>query len=308
MKTGTGHTDKNIFTGITLAVVATLIWSGNFIIARRVFGQIPPVSLAFFRWLTATIIMLPIGYRGVSREYAFIRKRWSYFIWAAFTGVTVFNTLVYIAGHSTTAINLSLIGTTSSPIMAIFLARVFLKERIGIYKVIGMILCITGILFLLSGGSWGRLMRFHFSRGDIWVLLAGFTFAVYSVLVRRKPAGVSPNSFLLVIFTLGTLLLLPFFLVEWFSSPPIKWDAWLLGDILFLGLGASVISFYCWNRAIAYLGAGRTSLFGNLIPIFSSLEAVFILGEIFTPIHAFSMVLVFAGLILANLKSVVRTR
>jgi drug/metabolite transporter (DMT)-like permease len=296
-------TDKNIFAGIMLAILATLIWSGNFIIARGVYNQIPPVSLAFYRWLSATVILLPFGYRSFIREKGLFVSSWRYFVWTALTGVSIFNTLVYIAGHSTTAINMALIGTTSSPVFAIVLAYIFLKERIGIYKVLGLFLCLAGILFLLSQASWQRLLGFRFSTGDTWMLLAGLTFAVYSVMVRKKPAGMSPVTFLLIVFTIGTFFLLPFYLYETLTTVPVHWTYRLLFAVLFLGMGASVISFYCWNRAIGKLGAARTSLFGNLIPIFSSLEAALFLCERFTWVHAVSMILVFAGLLLANIKS-----
>ena len=74
----------------------------------------------------------------------------------------------------------------------------------------------------------------------------------------------------------------------------------LLLIILYLGLGTSVISYLCWNIAIGKLGAGRTALFGNLIPVFSSMEAALILNEKFTKVHIVSMLLTFSGIIIAN--------
>ncbi len=186
--------------------------------------------------------------------------------------------------------------------MAIILARIFLKEKIGLLKIIGIVFCIIGIIYLLSKGNFQNLSSFRFSAGDVWVLVAAFCFAVYNTMVKRKPVSISSINFLFVVFTLGTILLVPFFIWEFLNSQPVGWDMNLLLIILYLGLGASVISFLCWNVAIRKMGAGRTAMFGNLIPIFSTLEAVILLHEQFTLIHIISMVLVITGLLLANLR------
>lgn len=288
------------YTGIGLALLAVIIWSGNFTIARGIFRQIPPVSLAFYRWSLATLIILPFAWRAFRKEWPIVKQQGQYLFWVSLTGIAIFNTFVYIGAHYTSAINLALIGTTSSPVFAVILAKIFLKEKIGVGKAIGIMLCLAGVLFLLSKGEWRNLLYLRFTAGDAWVLLAGFSFAVYTTLTKKKPATISPMNFLFLTFSIGTLLLLPFYIREITQTAPVAWNGRLLLVILFIGLGASVISFMCWNSAVAKLGAGRTSLFGNLIPVFTSLEAVFFLDEKFTGIHITSMVLVFVGIVLAN--------
>ena len=129
---------KNIYTGISLAALAALIWSGNFIVARGVYKEIPPISLAFYRWLFASIILFPFAYKQFKNDWKIIKQSWHYLFWVSLTGIALFNTFVYVGGHYTSAINLALIGTTSSPIMANILARIFLKEKIGWFKIIGI--------------------------------------------------------------------------------------------------------------------------------------------------------------------------
>lgn len=292
---------KPIVAGVILAIIATLIWSGNFIIARSVIHDIPPVTLAFYRWLTASLLMLPLAWKQIPGEWPLVKKNPAYFFLTALTGIALFNTFVYIAGHYSPAINLALIGTTSSPIMAILLARVFLKEKITGWRVAGLTLCIAGILYLLSAGSFQKLVTLQFGRGDAWILAGALAFAIYNIQVRKKPAGISAQHFLLVIFSVGTLLLFPFTLFEQAQNPPIAWNWSLMAVILYLGLGTSVIAFLCWNAAILRLGAARTALFGNLIPIFSSLEALLLLKENITYLHLVSGLLVIGGLVLANL-------
>jgi len=293
---------KQVITGILVAILATFIWSWNFVLARGIYKEIPPVSLAFYRWLTATLLILPFAWPAFRKEWPVVKKSLPYFLLAAATGISIFNTFIYIGARYTTAINLALIGTTSSPVFSVLFARIFLKEKIHAPRVAGLLLCITGILFLLAKGDWHNLLHLSFTRGDTWVLGAGLAFAIYNTMVKRKPAAVTPVNFLFVVFALGTLLLLPFYIRESAGAAPVIWKMNTLLIILYLGLGASVICFWIWNIAIRNLGAGRAAIFGNLIPVFSTTEAVFILGEQINQVHLISFGLVIAGLLLANLR------
>jgi drug/metabolite transporter (DMT)-like permease len=165
-----------------------------------------------------------------------------------------------------------------------------------------MLVCIAGILLLLSKGSFETLLNFRFTKGDWWVLAAALTFAVYNTMVKKKPKEMHPVNFLFTIFLIGTLFLLPFYIAELNSKGGISINIANLGSILYIGLGASVICFLIWNKTISLLGTGRTALFGNLIPVFSSIEAVLLLNEKITHIHIISFILVVTGLIIANMR------
>lgn len=295
---------KNTFyQGIALALIAVIIWSGNFIIAKALAHQIPPISLAYFRWLTACALLVPFAWQNMKADWSKVKKQWLLLLFTALTGITLFNTFVYVAGNTTTAINMALIGTTSSPVFATILAAIFLKETITLQRIFGMILCITGIILLLSKGKVHSLLKFNFQTGDWWILLAGFTFAIYNVLVRKKSVYFSALGFLGWIFVIGTILLTPAFLVElnYWGLPPFQTST--IGSILYLGLGTSVISFLCWNAAINRMGTATTALFGNLIPLFAAAEAVLLLNEAFGMLHLWSAVLLISGLIIANLQN-----
>jgi drug/metabolite transporter (DMT)-like permease len=293
---------KQLYIGIGLAVLATIVWSGNFIVARAVADKIPPISLAFYRWVTASLIMIPLAWKKFNEEKQVVFDNKKYIFWVSLSGVTVFNTLVYFAGHYSPAINLALIGTTSSPVFSIVLAAIFLKERITSLRIVGLLLCIAGIIYLIAQGSWEKLKAFHFSEGDVFILSGALAFAIYNIFVRKKPKGISAMSFLFVIFSTGAILLLPFFIYEVLNTPAVNWDINLALIILYLGVGTSVIAFLCWNVAISRLGAARTALFGNLIPIFASIEAVLLLDEKVTMIHLISGITVITGLVIANLR------
>ncbi len=295
-------TPRPILIGISFAILATLIWSGNFIIARDAIHSIAPITLAFYRWLTATIILLPFAWKDLPAAINIVKKNKLYFFITATTGVTMFNTFVYIAGHYSSAINMALIGTTTSPIITVTLAAIFLNERITAVRILGMVICLAGILLLLSNGNIDKLLSFSFTKGDWWILAAALSFAIYNTMVKKKPREMSSTHFLFICFLLGTLLLVPFYLFELNNSGGFKLSIKNISFILYLGLGTSVIAFLCWNAAIIRLGSGRTALFGNLIPVFSAIEAVLLLNEEVTWVHFGSFFLVIGGLIVANMS------
>jgi drug/metabolite transporter (DMT)-like permease len=294
--------NKNLLIGFGFAMITIVIWSGNYVIARGIAHQIPPISIAFFRWSTASFFILLIGWKKFIQQKEILFQHKSYLFFTALTGVTLFNTFIYVAGHFTEAINLVLIATTAAPIFITIFSALILKEKINAFRMIGMLLCIAGILILLSKGSWQKLMQLHFGTGDLWILASAFTFSIYSILVKKRPATISPMSFLVSIFITGTLVLLPFYLMEVHYTEPLHWTNGMFLTVLYLGIGNSVIGFLCWNASIARIGPARTSLFSNLMPVFSTIEAVLILGEQFTIIHLISGLVVISGLVIANLK------
>src|SRR5260221_9371713 len=223
---------KNILSGIGLAVLAALIWSGNFVIARGIYKQIPPVSLAFYRWTTASIFILPFSIKYLKAEHTFILKSWKLILFAAMTGITMFNTFIYIGAHYTSAINLALIGNTVSPVTSVILAAIFLKEKLNGLKIAGMILCVSGILFLLVRGDFTNLLSLRFSSGDGWMILAALSFAIYNILARKKPPEISFLGFLSATFIAGTIMLFPFYLIE-AQHQSFSWNSNLLYIMLY---------------------------------------------------------------------------
>jgi drug/metabolite transporter (DMT)-like permease len=293
--------DRDLYLkGVGLALLAVVLWSGNFIVARGLNKTVPPVSLAFFRWLFATVLLLPIALSSVVRQRTLFLPHWRHFCLAALTGVSIFNTFIYVAGKYTTATNLALIGTTASPLFVLFLSALVLKNKPGRPQLMGAFICLSGILLLLTKGRLENLLAFRFSEGDLWVLAAALSFAIYTLLVRRKPQELSSTAYLFVVFLVGTLFLLPAWIVEQSLVPSFDWNLSIFLVFLYLGLGASVISFLAWNGAIHRIGPTRTALFGNLIPVFSSIEAVLILGEEFTWVTILSMGVILLGIVVAN--------
>jgi len=298
----TFNNKSNTITGIGLAVLAAVIWSGNFIIARSISPIVPPVTLAFLRWFFATLIIAPIAWNKFQQEKQIIWQNKGYFLLTSFMGFTCYNVFLYIAGHYTTAINLALIGSVAAPIFAVVIAKIIFKEHVPFQRVTGLALCIIGIIVLIAQGSLQRLIMFRFAIGDLWSLLGALTFAIYNNLTKYKPKGVSDLGFLFTVFTFGTTMLIPFVIAEHIIIPTaIPFNVTVVSNVAYLSIGCSVLSYLFWNRSIHLIGPSRTVLFGNLIPILSTIEAVVLLGEQFTSIHIISGIIVLIGLIIANI-------
>ena len=294
------HQHQPLLIGFLCALAATVIWSGNFVVARGLMDQVPPITLAFLRWLVATAVFLPFAVKPIQREWPLVWQHKGFILALAMPGVALFNTLIYVASHTTTAMNLSLI-TITFPVFVIVLARIFLKEAIGFNKLAGIVLVIIGVVVLVSGGDWQRLASLTLSAGDGWMLLAAICFAGYSLMMKFAPKGISGWSLQFASFVPGLLMLLPFCLYELyqqsFSVMSINTGAW--GAIFYVGVMASFLAYLVWGRAIAILGPVRSSLVYYTLPVFSGLLAWLLLGENITIVHLLSMGLILSGVVIA---------
>ena len=287
--------------GYLFAIGATALWSGNFIIARGLNESIPPVSLAFWRWVVAVIVFLPFALKPLIAQRDVLKENIGYLAITSLLGITTFNTLIYLAGHTTTALNLSLISITF-PVFIIILSRLFFGEQITINKGIGIILVATGIVLLVTRGNVSSLVNISFAIGDVWMLNAAIIFAVYSILIRHKPAGLSIWSFQLSTFIIGLVFLFPFFLWEYTISPAIVFDAKTVGSILYVGIFASLSAFVLWNKAIMVIGPTKAGMIYYTLPLFSGALAYLILQENISMVHLYSALLIVSGILTANFE------
>ena len=293
--------NTNNLSGYIFALAATALWSGNFIVARNLSTTIPPVSIAFWRWTVALLVFTPFALRKVIKDWPILKNHLPYLIFTAFIGVTVFNTLIYIAGHTTTVINLSLI-SISFPIFIIILSRFLFREKITFPKIIGIILVGFGVIVIITKGSLALLLQLEFFIGDIWMLLAAIIFAVYSILLKKKPADINILSFQYITFAMGLAMLLPFYLIELSIVPPTVFTSEAIYSIVYIGIGASLMAFILWNKAIATIGPVKSGMIYYTIPLFSGLLAFLILKEELGIIHLYSASLIILGILLSNYK------
>jgi drug/metabolite transporter (DMT)-like permease len=242
--------------------------------------------------------MFPFAYKNFKNELPIFKQNKTYFFLMGLVGIAIYNSLIYTAGHYTTAINMALIGSIIHPIVATVLAAIVVQEKLHWKNISGIILGIIGILLLVSKGDINNIMQFKFATGDLWMVAAGCCFGTYNVFVKKMPVGISSNSFLLCIFAIGAIILLPFSLYEMTYVQPIQFSVQFLLIILYIGIGNSTIAYFLWNSAISKLGVGKTALFGTLIPLLSSIEAVFVLNETFTLFQAISGLIILSGIII----------
>ncbi len=250
------------------------------------------------RWTIATICMFPFAYKNLKKEWPIFKAHKIYFFWMGLIGFSVYNTLIYTAGHYATAINMALFGSTVHPIVAALLAAYFVNEKLHWRNITGIVLGVIGTVYLLTKGQLSNILNFQIGTGDLWMICAGCCFGIYNVFVRKKPTGISNNSFLLVLFALGALLLLPAAIYEINFVQPVVLSYPLLGIVLYIGVGNSTISYLIWNNAIHKIGAGKAALFGTLIPLLSSIEAVFLLNEKFSKFQLIGGCIIIIGIII----------
>ena len=293
---------KPMLIGFAYAIAATIIWSGNFIVARDLSDEIAPLTLAFWRWVVAILALLPFAIKPLLAQKVWIKVNIVYLSIVSLFGVTLFNSLIYYASHSSSAINLSLIAITF-PIFILVLSRIFLAEAISWNKLAGIGLVAAGILLLISKGELSVLAELTFAQGDIWMLIASLIFAIYSMLLRQKPEGINVPAFQLASFIVGLVFLFPFYLVELYFIPTKNLEGSVIMSILYVGIFASLLAFILWNKAISIIGAINAGMVYYSLPIFSGVLAIVILDEAVTSLHLYSTLLVLLGILLAVIYS-----
>lgn len=293
--------NNNSVLGAIFAITATALWAGNFIIARGLNTSVPPVTLAFWRWCVATLCLWPFAYSYVRKEFPILNKHKYYILGVAFSGITVFNTIIYLAAQTTTALNLSLISITF-PIFIILISRFVFKETFGIFKIIGILLVLLGVVTLITKGNYDSLLSLKFAIGDAWMLLAAVIFAIYSILLRKKPKGLNILSLQLSTFVIGLILLIPPFLIEQNKSFEVNYSWDVIAQILYIGIFSSLAAFILWNKAIDIIGPTKSGIIYYTLPLFSGLLAFLFLNEKMEYLHLISAILIIFGVVLTNRK------
>ena len=285
--------------GVLLALLATIVWSFNFIAGRGLADNIPPCTLAAGRWLIAFLAVLPLAWGDLIRHRRHFVTHFRYYLVVSLLGVSYFNTAIYFAAHTVPALNLSLIAC-SSPLFTIILARIWFGEIITRARMAGIAAALAGILLLLTRGDWSVLAGLSFQRGDLVMLSASLTFSLYTLLVRQRPAGCPQAAYLAATFGLGLAFILPASAWELARGAVVVVTPGLVAGLLYVGLGASLFSFWCWAKAIEAIGPAKASVIYYSLPFFCGVEAVLFLGEPVRWVHYAGGALILGGLLLAT--------
>ncbi len=281
-----------------LLTLPPLFWAGNAVLARGVVDLIPPVALAFWRWAVALGLILPFAWRQVLRDLPRARQGWKVLLLLGFTGIACFNTLLYAAAHTTTAINIALM-QTAMPAVIILITFLLFRERIRRPQALGVALAMVGAVTIVLRGEPRTFLDLAFAEGDLLMLAATVLYALYSALLRRRPA-IHPLSLLSLTFLIGVVLLLPLYAWETLHTPPPVVNLRTVSSIGYVAIFPSILAYLCWNRGVEGIGANRAGLFINLTPFFASAMAAFFLGETIRSYHLLGMGLILGGMLLFN--------
>jgi drug/metabolite transporter (DMT)-like permease len=282
-----------------LLVLTTLFWSGNFVLSRGMHAEMPPVALALWRWLLALAILLPFAWSGLRRQRRLLVAHRAYLVSQGLLGVTGFNTLLYQAMQTTTAINAVLVNSSIPVLIALICWGVY-RETLRPRQLLGVAVSLFGVVMILTRGEPGHLLTIQLNRGDLWVLLAALTWACYSANLRRYPADLHPLVYQVAITVCGLVGILPWYLWERLHGAGFTWGPATLATVGYVAVFASVLAFLFWNRAVREVGANRAGPFVHLMPLFSTLMATLFLGESFGLFHFKGMVLIFTGILLTS--------
>jgi drug/metabolite transporter (DMT)-like permease len=289
-------TSKSTLPAFFLVAVAPMCWAGNIVLAKGVAAMIPPAALSFWRWAVAFLILLPLTWPYVKRDWKTAVAGWRILGLLALFGVTSFNTLLYLAMHTTTAINGALIQTTM-PAVIIVISLILYGERVSRIQAAGVGLCVVGAGVVVIKGHWQALIDMTLVQGDLLMIVAVVLYALYSALLPKRPA-MHPMSFMTYTFGLGCLGLLPLYLWEMSVLGTFTLTPGVAGSIAYVAIFPSIVAYFCWNRGVAVIGANRTGLFINLIPVFAATLAVIFLGESLKSYHLAGMILIVVGFVM----------
>lgn len=281
-----------------LLTLATLFWSGNFVLGRAVRLDVPPIGLAFWRWTGASLIIIGFAWPHLRREWPLVIQHWKIILLLSFMGITVFNTLIYTGLQFTFAINALLMQSTM-PVVIMLMSYVFFRDVINGWQGFGIVLSMAGVVTIIAQGQLAVLLGLSFNAGDVLVFIAVLCYATYSVFLRQRPT-LHPLTFIAVSFIWGTLMLSPFYIWEHTSGRVMQFNLVTALAVGYVMIFPSILSYLCFNRGVDLAGSNRAGMFLHLMPAFGSLMAIVFLGERFQLYHLVGIALILSGIVLAT--------
>ncbi|MBP0597924.1 DMT family transporter [Herbaspirillum sp. LeCh32-8] len=275
---------------------AVLIWAGNTVISKMAAGVIAPEDISFYRWVLAALLMSPFLARQTWRDRARIRPYLGKIVVLGLLGMVLFQSLAYFAAATSSATSMGMI-VSLMPLLTLLLSIRLLSEPPTVGTVAGGLVSLVGIAILIGRGHPLDLFDHGVVVGDLLMLLAAVFYGLYGVLLRRWALPLPTWQLLYMQVLTAVVLLFPGFVIGHHS--PITADN--LPILLYAGIAASIISQFLWMRGVAHLGANRSSIFVNLMPVFTVIIAMVALGEELHGYHAVGGLITLAGVIMAQL-------
>jgi drug/metabolite transporter (DMT)-like permease len=272
------------------------------VLGRALRDAFDPVSLNFWRWTLALLVIMPFGLKALAGKGAVIRREWKILALLALLSVPLFQTMVYEGLRTTTTINAVLMNS-SAPVFTIAGSWLIDREHATPRQILGMLISLAGIVIIMTSGEPARLLHLELHSGDAWIIAAIPLWALYSVLLKRRPAELGGVAFLFVICLMGVAMLAPLFIAQLVVAPPRALTAETALAVVYVGIAASVIAFIFWNRGVAAVGANAAGFTLHLLPAFGTVLAIVFLGEAFRGFHAVGIATILAGVLLATWKA-----
>jgi drug/metabolite transporter (DMT)-like permease len=288
---------RSPFFPYVLLAIAVLIWAGNWVIARALRFDAPPVALAFWRWVVALVILSPLALAHVRRQWHVITDAWRVLCLLALLATVFQHIPVYIGLSDTTATNAALLNS-ATPIMIIILSHVLVGERLSIGQVFGVAISLCGVITIVARGDIALLASLHLNGGDLWVLLATLSWSVYTVCLRWRPAQLDPLAMLWTLAAIGVAAMLPLYVWELSAGRAMHVTPATVAGIVYIGALATVVAYVFWNRAVQQVGPNRAGPFMYLMLVFTPLLAIVFLDERLHPYHFAGCALILEGIYL----------
>lgn len=281
-------------------ILATLFWSGNFIVGKAAsLFEIPPFTLNFYRWTFAWIILAPFTLKEIFRKRYYIINNIKLILILGITSITVFNSIVYYSLNFTQVIS-GVLMISTIPVMIIFFCWVFKIEKTNFYQILGVFFSLMGVVVIVTNADINKLLNLNFNKGDLWMVVAMFSWAMYSALLRKKKFKLSQISLLQTIISAGLILLLPAYLIEMTLGYRVNINLPFILTLTYVVLFPGLASFFFWIKGIAIIGSNRSGIFLHLMPIFSTIMAMLIFKEQFMTFHLIGAILIITGIILSS--------
>lgn len=278
-----------------LLTLTMLFWAGATVVGRGLRGDVPPVAMAFWRWAITLGLLLPLAAPRMRLQGRLLLHSWRTAVVLGLFGIGGYNTLAYVALQTTAATNALLINACM-PIAIRALSRVVLGTRLRSLESLGVAPACAGVLAIVCRGDARLLAHLTFNRGDLWMLAAVLTWALYSVGLHWRPAEVEPALLLAALITVGLIVLAPVYAWEIWSGQVMHVEPGVLLGLGYTGLCAGFLGFLFYNRGVREVGANRAGGFLYLLPVFGTLLAAWWLGERPQGYHYAGIALIFSGI------------
>jgi drug/metabolite transporter (DMT)-like permease len=260
----------------------------------------PPAGLAFWRWVGSLAVILLFAWPQLRRDVPALRRGWAVVLLLAALGVAAFSGLTYLGLQSTSAIN-ALLLQSAMPLVILVCSFALFGDRVRPVQLIAIAISLAGVAVIVAGGSLAALLALSLNPGDAWVFAAVVCYALYSALLRLRPA-VHPLSFLAASFALGAALLLPFYIREHLAGAVLRPSLPGLLAIAYLSVFPSCLAYLFYNRGVELIGANRAGQFFHLMPVFGTILAVALLGETIALPQIVGIALIGLGIGLASAR------